>query len=636
MLLLLVVVLVPTAGVLWFMSQAVRNERLAVRQKLEDAYRGQLLAVQRQLESDWQGKTDALTKADPNVPQTEVFSRLVGAGLADSVILYRGQGELAYPRSPWPLDSESDSETSEWADARTLETNQDPASAATAWAKIAEQSSDNNVASLALQAQARCLARAGKTDLAIQTLAVTLADTKYGRAVDPHGRLIAPDAQLRALQLMSDPTHPDYRRTVELLVQRLTDYSEIALPSSQRRFLMHELKTLLPDCPEFPTLAAEDLASDYLDADPLVPTPGLLMPADPLKDVWQWLSPDRTLLVLFQQQRVLAESRMLIQSQFDASDVTVRLLPPNTASSGQEVFLSVPAGMHLPDWRLALYLNGSDPFANAAKRQVATYLWTGGLVILAMAFLALLVARYVGRQIRIARLQNDLLATVSHEIKTPLSSMRVLADTLLAGNYRDQQQAREYIQLIARENTRLSHLIDNFLTSSRIRRNKATFAFASVNVEELVSEALAAARERLDAADCRLDVEIAPGLPALTGDTDALITVILNLLDNACKYTETDKHIVVRAYAADGNVCLEVQDNGVGLSRRSMKSIFKPFYQVDRTLARKAGGCGLGLSIVQFIVAAHKGTVTVNSQPGKGSTFTVKLPAAAPSRTTLR
>ena len=159
-----------------------------------------------------------------------------------------------------------------------------------------------------------------------------------------------------------------------------------------------------------------------------------------------------------------------------------------------------------------------------------------------------------------------------------------------------------------------------------MERRKQAFEFADVRVEEIVREAQDAVRERFEAPGCRFDVEIAPNLPMITGDRDALITVILNLLDNAYKYSEDDKHIVLRAYAADANVCLEVEDNGAGLSPRAIKKIFDRFYQVDQSLSRETGGCGLGLSIVKFIVDAHGGKIDVKSQVEKGSTFTVKLP----------
>jgi two-component system sensor histidine kinase SenX3 len=123
-------------------------------------------------------------------------------------------------------------------------------------------------------------------------------------------------------------------------------------------------------------------------------------------------------------------------------------------------------------------------------------------------------------------------------------------------------------------------------------------------------------------------VKIAPGLPPLHADEDAMVTALLNLLDNAYKFTPEQKRIVLRAFCDAGRVCFEVTDNGIGLSPREQKKVFRRFYQVDRQLARQAGGVGLGLSIVEFIVKAHKGNIQVRSQPGAGSTFTVSLPSS--------
>ena len=105
-----------------------------------------------------------------------------------------------------------------------------------------------------------------------------------------------------------------------------------------------------------------------------------------------------------------------------------------------------------------------------------------------------------------------------------------------------------------------------------------------------------------------------------------MFTVLVNLLDYACKYCRDVKHVRLRLFSAAGSVCFEVSDDGIGMSRGTVRRIFKKFYQADRSLSRPAGGCGMGLSIVKFIVDAHKGRITVDSKPGRGSTFTVKLP----------
>ena len=139
---------------------------------------------------------------------------------------------------------------------------------------------------------------------------------------------------------------------------------------------------------------------------------------------------------------------------------------------------------------------------------------------------------------------------------------------------------------------------------------------------------MGAVQDRFEIPGCQFEVQVESELPKLIADVDASGTTLINLLDNAYKYTGDEKRIQLRAYAADGNVCFEVKDNGIGISPRESKKIFRRFYQVDQSLSRSAGGCGLGLSIVQFIVTAHKGSVHVDSQPGQGSTFTIGLPAA--------
>jgi signal transduction histidine kinase len=266
-------------------------------------------------------------------------------------------------------------------------------------------------------------------------------------------------------------------------------------------------------------------------------------------------------------------------------------------------------------------------FDEQADRRVAAYLWIGTLVIVVMAGLALLIAHVFRKQMRATRLKNDLLATVSHELKTPLSSMRLLVDTLLDSDETDPKRSREYLELIAKENSRLSRLIDNFLTFSRMERNKEKFDRVHVDASQIAATAAESVSDRFNAAGCKFDVIVEADLPRVDADPDALVTVLLNLLDNAFKYTDQDKHIVLRAFADNGQVCFGIEDNGIGLSRRAAQKVFERFYRVDDELSRSAEGSGLGLSIVRFIVNAHGGTVTVRSEPGQGSTFTVRLPA---------
>ncbi|MEN6306903.1 MAG: HAMP domain-containing sensor histidine kinase, partial [Anaerohalosphaeraceae bacterium] len=240
-----------------------------------------------------------------------------------------------------------------------------------------------------------------------------------------------------------------------------------------------------------------------------------------------------------------------------------------------------------------------------------------------------LTAQMIGRQIRLNRLKNNFIATVTHELKTPLSSMRLLVDTLLDGSYANQQQCKEYLELIGRENERLSRMIDSFLTFSRMERNKQVFEFKPVSPAEIVNAAAEAVHSKMSQPGCDCSISIADNLPLIWADKDAMVTVLVNLLDNAWKYSLDNKAIRLSVFAENGRICFVVADNGLGIPKRLHKRIFGRFYQVDNRLSRRVEGCGLGLSIVKYIIDAHKGVVEVKSKVTEGSTFIVKINACA-------
>jgi signal transduction histidine kinase len=626
--LLVVAVLVPTGCVLWFMSEAVKNERLAVRQRLEDAYRSRLRDACGALETWWQERAEVLGPTDGGLLADETFARLVAAGVADSVVLFDHQGSARYPgaESVVPVDPETRSPLWQQAEARE-HIDGDSAQAAELYARIADQSEDSATVARALQAQARCLAASGKHDAALDILLNGLGEPRFRDARDPQGRLIVPSAQLFALTLMNKSADADRQRVAVSLRARLADYGEPVMPASQRRFLMAEWQRMQPDELAFATLEAENLAAEFLERGGRRSVPGVLV-RSPLRGVWQWTASDEAVVALFHEDRLMAALDERATAGMSLGDARIHVRPATWKMPGVEPLLTEPAGDVLADWRLAVYLTGPDPFSAAAERRIAFYLWTAIWVVVLVAGLALLLARYLGRQVRLTRLKNDLIATVSHELKTPLTSIRVLTDTLLAGRPADETKTREYLGLIARENLRLSRLIDSFLTFSRMERNKRRFEMRQVKPADVTAEAVEAVRERYDSAGFNLEVETQADLPVVTGDRDALVTVVINLLDNAWKYSQNDKRVIVRTSAEEGEVRFEVTDHGVGLSRRERVRIFEKFYQADKSLSRQSSGCGLGLSIVKFIVDAHNGTIDVVSNPGQGSTFTVRLPVA--------
>jgi len=293
--------------------------------------------------------------------------------------------------------------------------------------------------------------------------------------------------------------------------------------------------------------------------------------------------------------------------------------------------MDISLGEKLGPWRLSLAETDGDPFDELSQHRWAVHVWIAMLVVVTTFVMAWVLATALRRRLRLAQLKNDLVATVSHELKTPLASIRLLVDTLLeAESHPTEQmsgaQVREYLELIAQENSRLTRLIDNFLTFSRMERGMQRFDFHVTDVRDAIHQAAAVFREHLGDVDSCLQVDA--GEPAyVSADLDALVTAVVNLLENAWKYSDGEKQILLTVHTEGDRVHVAVRDNGVGLSARAAARVFDRFYQVDQRVARTQGGCGLGLSIVNAIAEAHHGEVRVESQPGVGSTFTLCLPS---------
>jgi signal transduction histidine kinase len=424
-----------------------------------------------------------------------------------------------------------------------------------------------------------------------------------------------------------DPSRLSAARSAHAL---LTDYDHPGLISAQRIFLMKEMRTLdlPPELVQFPTLEAEELCVRLLEADPRPLRETTALRPTPLSDVWAMASPKAHVLVLLRTETILTQIRALLAKQKLPPEVRIEVLPPGDKRPLNPLVPAVHASDRMPGWQLALISTGPDPFKQLEDRQLTLYLWIGVLVTGTVATFALIAGRLISRSLKLASLKADLMAVVSHELKTPLTSMRLLVDTLLDDPVLEQKKTREYLDLIASENARLSLLIENFLTYSRMERHKYSLEFAAVRVEDVVAAAVKASGQRFYEPGCQLQVEVMPDLPDIRADHGALVATLVNLLDNAYKYTPSEKRIALRSFSAGRRVCFEVRDNGIGISARETKKIFHKFYQADQRLSRSGGGCGLGLSIVHFLVEAHGGSVQVSSEVGKGSTFTVALEAS--------
>jgi signal transduction histidine kinase len=596
-------VIAPTACVLWYMRDAARAQEEAARRSVAEAYSGQLRFVRDRVDAYLADRAAGLAQAGGKGGAVD-FARAVKASLADSFVFAN------YPSHGAIEVSDPAAARTDWKAAVEFEQQHNRQSAIAAWAAIAKSDAGPSIAARAAQAQIRLLT--GDKEAALKAIDEYFGHGRIAKGTDLQSRMIAADEQLLALHFLAPR---DGRRPVVLqrLATMLNDYQN-GMPSAQRLFLMDEARGIDHDV-VFPTYNAERLAAQFVDADGSRVGASSLQ-ATRVPDLWKLSDKSGRTIALYRTATVLAALRGV------SGDVKFSALPPGAPAEGE----TITAGAMLPGWQLAISVPDPQTAEQAVRSRTASYLWEGYLVVGAMILTGLLAGQSFRKQMRLARLKTDLVAAVSHELRTPLASMRLLVDSLLADAEFDVRKTREYLLLISGENLRLNRLVENFLTFSRIDRNRQRFEFTELAPADVVASAAGVVRERLHGADCDFTVDVEPGLPAIHADPDALLTALVNLLDNAWKYTRGDKRICLRASQEAGQVVFAVEDNGIGIPAREQKRIFRRFYQVDARLARETGGCGLGLTIVESIARAHGGSVRVASQVGTGSTFSLCLP----------
>jgi len=245
----------------------------------------------------------------------------------------------------------------------------------------------------------------------------------------------------------------------------------------------------------------------------------------------------------------------------------------------------------------------------------------------------LLTYRNISREMKLAKLKSDFVANVSHELRTPLALIRLYAETLELGRLNSKEKYQEYFRIIREESERLTALINNILDFSRIEAGRKEYEFKETNLAELVRTTLDSYRFQIEQHGFSFEENISPDVPPVNVDREAIARSLLNLVNNALKYSKDQKFIGVNLYRSNGSVNLEVCDHGIGISPEEQEKIFEKFYRCGDPLVHNIKGSGLGLSLVRHIARAHGGDVTVESAPEKGSKFTIALPIDPSMRT---
>jgi signal transduction histidine kinase len=277
---------------------------------------------------------------------------------------------------------------------------------------------------------------------------------------------------------------------------------------------------------------------------------------------------------------------------------------------------------------LGIKFQGTSVDAIGRRWVLQSFLILGVLSLLMVGGLAL-TYRSVSKEVALAHLKSDFVSNVSHELRTPLALIRLYAETLELGRITTREKKEEYYRIIRKESERLTALINNILDFSRIEAGRKEYDFRETDIAELVRNTLDAYRFQIEQQGFAFEQSIDSTIPAVRVDREAIARALVNLVNNALKYSDDEKFLGVKLYRANDSLKLEVVDRGIGITRREQTKIFEKFYRTGDALVHNTKGSGLGLSLVRHITHAHGGVVEVESAPGKGSKFILSLPLTA-------
>ena len=282
---------------------------------------------------------------------------------------------------------------------------------------------------------------------------------------------------------------------------------------------------------------------------------------------------------------------------------------------------------NFPPWSLELYQQDPPLFQTLLASRRSIYLYMFILLAGILVFGLTLTIRIVSRELELGKMKSDFVSTVSHEFKSPLTSIRQLAEMLQAGRVASEQHRQRYYDVLVEQSQRLSKLIDNILRFARLEAGKKPFKLVAQSPETAVSKAGEIVRSHLEGLGFEFHEQLEKPLPPVRHDTEALMGAILNLLSNAKKYSGDGREIRLEAEAQGGEVHIRVLDRGVGIPAGEHHRIFEKFYRGQGDHMDGVGGSGLGLALVHHVVNAHEGTIHVAERPGGGTVFTLVLPA---------
>ncbi len=281
-------------------------------------------------------------------------------------------------------------------------------------------------------------------------------------------------------------------------------------------------------------------------------------------------------------------------------------------------------------WLLPGYYLGISQMGTSLTEVVQTRSYTNLalliLLILTLLFGLFFLYRNISREVQLSQAKSEFVSNVSHEIRTPLSLIHMFAETLEMNRVKSEEKKHEYYDIIRKESERLSRIVNRILSFSQIEANKRRFEFQDVNMNELVGEILQSYEFHLTNKGFTFQYSHPDNCNIISGDKEAISEAIINLIDNAIKYSKDKKHLDINLKSENNHVSLEIKDQGIGIPKSHQEDIFQQFYRVPTGDVHNAKGSGLGLTLVKKIIDAHSGNIRLESSPGKGSSFMLVFP----------
>ena len=292
----------------------------------------------------------------------------------------------------------------------------------------------------------------------------------------------------------------------------------------------------------------------------------------------------------------------------------------------ETTYLSFAFPANLPQWKLLLSENRLGFLATLMKSGSGIYLFAFILIALLMVLGFVFTFYTLNVEIRLNKLKSEFISNVSHELKSPLTSIRMMTEMLHHKRVETEERKSAYYSAMLEESEHLSHLIDNILDFSRIEEDRKKYDFMDLDLDELLRKFLESTRESLAGPDFDIRYHPPERAPLIRADRNAILQVFYNLVDNAIKFSGDSRQVDISISTEDEEVLFCVKDYGVGISAREQEKIFERFYRGDETQKKGIKGSGIGLTIVRKIVEVHNGIIDIDSEVGKGSRFIVRLP----------